>query len=305
MNGVSLSMTSLKTIELKFLLKLLGCESYRGKVVDLSPSSKTSATERDRICQALGAEGLVEYSSEIAQFSIAPPGKTLLSLDTTSLPVTPDELKVLQACKGTMTPGKLGQKVPANERQNLISSLADRGMLKIVKNTMKEVWLSAQGKQFLANEYEPKGNSLAATATMLGNYVNFLRENLSQSGGGHLPVSQPSPQKPLSQPSGQSSSVMPIGSQSKPDADTVLQQIKQLDQLTGSDNYLPIYHLREKLQPPLTREELDSRLYELQRDDRIELSSLHDQGDYSDHQVSAGIPQNHGRSLFFIAVIES
>ncbi|MGB3297749.1 MAG: hypothetical protein WBA76_05725 [Phormidesmis sp.] len=294
-------MTSLKTIELKFLLKLLGCRDYRGKVVDLSPSSKTSAAERDRICQSLGAEGLVEYSSEIAKFSIAPPGKTLLSLDTTSLPVTPDEMKVLQACKGTMTPGKLGKQIPANERQNLIASLADRGMLKIVKNTMKEVWLSAQGKQFLINEYEPKGNSLAATATMLGNYVNFLRENLGQPGEAHLPVGQPSPQKSLSQPG--SDSAMPIGAQSKPDAGTVLQQIKQLDQLTGSDNYLPIYHLREKLQPPLTREELDSCLYALQRDDRIELSSLHDQGNYSDYQVSAGIPQNHGRSLFFISVI--
>ena len=278
---------SLKTAELKFLLKLLGCEGYRGKIADLTPNSKTSASERDRICQSLGSEGLVEYSSEVAKFSIAPPGKTLLSLDTTSLPVTPDELKVLQACNGTMTPSKLGKKVPANERQSLISSLANRGMLKITKNTMKEVWLSAQGKQFLISEYEPKGNSLVATATMLGNYMNFLRENLGGSSEGqHRP-----------------NSAMPVGSQSKPDTKAVLQQIVQLDQLTGSDNYLPIYHLREKLQPLLTREELDSRLYELQRNDQIELSSLHDQGDYSDGQITAGIPQNHGRSLFFISVI--
>ena len=96
---------------------------------------------------------------------------------------------------------------------------------------------------------------------------------------------------------------MPIGSQSKPDADAVLQQIKQLDQLTGSDNYLPIYHLREKLQPPLTREELDSRLYELQRDDCIELSSLHDQGDYSDAQMTAGIRQENQGYLFFVSVV--
>lgn len=206
---------SLKTSELKFLLKLLGCEGYRGKVVDLSPSSKTSVSERDRICQSLGAKGLVEYSSEIAKFSIAPPGKTLLSLDTTSLPVTPDELKVLKACKGTITPGQLGQKVPVSDRQSLISSLAERRMIKIVKTALKEAWLSPQGKQFLLEEYEPTGNSLAATATMIGHYVKFLRQNLGGQAARHLPSSQPRPQPPLSQrgqPGSQPNSSMPIGS---------------------------------------------------------------------------------------------
>ncbi|MGC1305883.1 MAG: hypothetical protein WA885_01550 [Phormidesmis sp.] len=146
-------------------------------------------------------------------------------------------------------------------------------------------------------------NFWTITAAKLGYYVKFLRENLESSPGARLPTGQPQAQRPLTQ-TGQPSGAMPIGSsQTKPDAQAVLQQIKQLDQSTGSDNYLPIYHLREKLQPPLTREELDSCLYELQRSDHIELSSLHDQGDYSDHQVSAGIPQNHGRSLFFISVI--
>ena len=295
---------SLKAIELKFLLKLLGCEGYRGKITGLSPNSSTKAAERDRICEALGSKGLVEYDSEISKFTIAPPGKTLLGLDTTSLPVTPDELTILKACNGSMTPGKLGKKVPASDRQRMIGDLAERGMLKITATVIKEVWLSPQGKQFLTDEYEPKGNSLVATATMLGHYVNFLRQN-SGAAPSHqrLPTHQPEPQRPLSQPGGMPNSVMPIGSRAKPNAQAVLQQIKQLDQLLGTDNYLPIYHLREKLQPLLTREELDDQLYELQRNDQIELSSLHDQGDYSDSQVSAGIPQNHGRSLFFIAVI--
>ena len=145
-------------------------------------------------------------------------------------------------------------------------------------------------------------NFWTITAAKVGYYVKFLRESLEPSPAPKLPTGQPQPQRTLSQP-GQLNSTMPIGSQAKTDAQAVLQQIKQLDQMMGTDNYLPIYHLREKLQPPLTREELDSRLYELQRSDRIELSSLHDQGDYSDHQVSAGIPQNHGRSLFFISII--
>ena len=51
-------MASIKTIELKFLLKLLGCNDYRGKVTDLSPSSKTSAAERDRICEVIRFAGI-------------------------------------------------------------------------------------------------------------------------------------------------------------------------------------------------------------------------------------------------------
>ncbi len=295
-------MVSLKLIELKFLLKLLGCEGARGKIVDLQPNSATSAAARDRICKDLGAKGMVEYDAQVSNFSLAPAGKTLLTLDTTSLPVTPDEMKVLKVCQkeqGATTPGKLIG-IPSEARQKLIRSLSDRGMLKITKETIKEVWLSAQGKQFLLHEFEPSGSSLAATATMLGNYVRFLRDNLGQNPGQTLNLSK---SLPTSQPSMQSPVVMPVGSQSKPDSQAVLTQIQQLDQLVGSDNYLPIYHLREKLQPPLTSAELDERLYALQRDDLIELGSLHDQGIYTDRQMAAGIVQNNGGSLFFITVL--
>lgn len=292
MSWIQRRMSSLKPVELKFLLKLLGCEGYRGKIGELKPNGATSAAERDRICKDLSAKGLVEYDAQVGSFSLAPPGKTLLTLDTTSLPVTPDELKVLKAFHnkgGSMTPGKLSV-IPADSRQDLIRNLSDRGMLKITKEAIKDVWLSAQGKQFLLHEFEPSGSSAAASATMLGNYVRFLRENLGRSGS--LPSSRSSTRSP-----------MPSDSSAKPDARAVLQQIKQLDQQVVSDNYLPIYHLREKLQPPLTREELDERLYSLQRDDLIELSSLHDQGDYSDLQMAASIPQNNGVALFFATVV--
>ncbi len=295
-------MVSLKTIELKFLLKLLGCEGDRGKIVSLQPNSGTSAAERDRICKDLGAKGMVEYDAQVSSFSLAPAGRTLLKLDTTSLPVTPDELKVLKACQketGATTPGKLTG-IPSEARQGLIRSLSDRGMLKITKETLKEVWLSAQGKQFLLHEFEPSGSAPTANATMIGNYVRFLRNHLGQKPGQHLERSE---SLPTSQPSMQSPVTMPVGSQAKPDSQVVLVQIKELDQLVGSDNYLPIYHLREKFQPPLTPAELDERLYALQRDYLIELGSLHEQGTYTDSQMAAGIPQNNGGSLFFITVL--
>ncbi len=170
-------MLSLKTAELKFLLKLLGCEGYRGSITGLSPSSNTPVAERDRICESLAAKGFVEFDREIARFKLAPPGRTLLMLDTTSLPVTPDELKVLKACKGTITPSQLT--VPPTARQPLIETLAQRKMLTITKNTIKEVRLTAQGAKFLREDYEPVGYFPVANATMLGYYVKFLRADPS------------------------------------------------------------------------------------------------------------------------------
>ena len=258
-------MAGLKTIELKFLLKLLGCENYCGKITALKPNSGTSAAERDRICKALSGTGLVDYSSKIDRFSLDRAGKTLLGLDTTSLPVTPDELKVLKVCqreKGYATPGQVSG-ISADSCQDLVTSLAERGMVKVSKDSIQEVWLTPQGKQFLLHEYEPNGSSPAANATMIGHYVKFLRENLGQETSVRLAADLPT-----SQPSRQSPVAMPIGSQAKPDAQAVLQQIKQLDPLFGNKNYLPIYHLRNELQPPLTRAELDSILYELQREEK-------------------------------------
>jgi predicted transcriptional regulator len=169
-------MLSLKAAELKFLLKLLGCEGYHGNITALSGSGKTSARECDRICESLSSKGLVEYDSEVARFRLAQPGKTLLTLDTTSLPITPDELKVLKACKNSMTPSKLS--VPAASRQQLIHGLAKRKMLTITKSTITEVRLTAQGAQFLRDDYEPIGHSPAVSATLLGYYVKFLRATL-------------------------------------------------------------------------------------------------------------------------------
>ncbi len=299
-------MAKIETLELKFLLRLLGVEGYRSKISGITLNKETKAVKRDQTCEALGAKGLVEYDSEIAKFAIASPGTTLLKLDTTSLPVTPDELQILKACKGPMTPGSLGKKVPASDRQRLLANLAERGLIKVSKNTIKEVWLSAQGKQFLLDEYEPKGNSLMATATMLGHYIQFMRENLGPARRGSLPTHQPQPQRPLSQPGslsgGQTNSAMPIGSQTKPDKQAVLHQIQQLDQQLDGENYLPIYYLRSALQPPLNRSELDSILYALQRDGKIDLDSLHDQGKYTQEQVAAGILQDNGGYLFFITV---
>lgn len=147
-------MTSLKTVELKFLLRLLDKENHRSQIADIKPNDKTPITQRDRICKTLAEKGLVNYSSVVSRFTISRFGKVLLSLDTTSLPVTPDELKLLRTCKGSMSPGQLSRKIPVNARQQLIHSLAARKLIKISSVEIKEVWLTELGKNVLCDEYK-------------------------------------------------------------------------------------------------------------------------------------------------------
>ena len=70
----------------------------------------------------------------------------------------------------------------------------------------------------------------------------------------------------------------------------------------NTNNYLPIFYLREKLQPFLSREELDLALYRLQRKNKLELSSIVESSKYTREQLKAGIPQNVGGCLFFLIV---
>ncbi|MEM6404236.1 MAG: transcription factor RcaD, partial [Cyanobacteria bacterium P01_D01_bin.116] len=70
----------------------------------------------------------------------------------------------------------------------------------------------------------------------------------------------------------------------------------------GTKDYLPLFYLREKLQPPLSRDELDQVLFQLQADDKIELSTLQEANAYTPEQIESGIEQNVGGPLFFISV---
>jgi hypothetical protein len=274
---------TLTAVELKFILRLLGAPNYRAPMANLKPNAKTPAPERDRICMSLCSKGLVDYTAEVMQFAIAPAGRTLLNLDTTSLPVTPSELLVLRSCRAQpISPGKIDAKVPRHDRQWLIRGLAERGLVTIKKTQLKEAWLTTQGQRFMRDEYQPAGNTLVATGNQMNHYVQFLRQVLTRS---------------------DLSPAANAGEQSvKPDAQEILSLIQTLDQQWGTDNYLPLFYLRDSLQDRLARSELDDCLYDLQRQDKIELSTLQDVTAYSDTQLAAGIPQDMGGALFFVSV---
>jgi hypothetical protein len=271
----------METNELKFLLKLLAFPDYRTSLAKITPNAKTTAAERERICRKLRDQELVNCSYEVTKLKIAAPGKDLLKLDAAESPLTDQQLKVLRTSeKEKITPGKTG--IPAAERQAIIQGLADRGWIE-VEQKIKEVWLSERGVERLRDEYNPKGTA-TISLDLLNNYLRFLRKSLQV--------------KPVTPATNES----PIDSTSKPSDKEILQTIQKLDQELGTDNYLPIFHLRQKLQPPLSREELDQALYRLQKNDQIELSSLQEATAYTSAQIDAGIPQNVGGALFFISL---
>ncbi|MFB2936302.1 transcription factor RcaD [Aerosakkonemataceae cyanobacterium BLCC-F154] len=270
--------------ELKFLLKLLGCQNYRSP---LAAASWKSFKGKDKICRVLGDRELIDYSREIASVKILPPGRALLKMDASQLPIGEIELKVLEKISKTSGKVKLSEitLVKAAEREEILQNLAKRGLVEVETQLQKkkaEVWLTQRGQEYLRDEFTAKGTHPIISLDLLTNYLRFLRKSRLVETDKVATTDKVETQ--LS------------------DAD-ILQVIQQLDQELGTENYLPIFHLRQKLQPPLIREELDRVLYRLQRDDQIELSSLVDTMPYTSEQIDSGIPQGIGGVLFFISVI--
>lgn len=82
-----------------------------------------------------------------------------------------------------------------------------------------------------------------------------------------------------------------------------LEKIKTLDAQLQTGNYLPIYELR-KAMPDVSRSTLDETLYALERENKIELSSLVEGSRYTREQYDLGIKQRTGAPLFFVKVID-
>jgi hypothetical protein len=247
----------------------------------------------------LSDRGLVDFSREIATVKILPTGRALLKTDKDQWLLTPDELKVLETIgkdSGKIAPSKIGVKsIKSEERDAILQRFHERGLIEVetkIKRQKAEVWLTERGQEYLREEFIPKkGANPVISLDLLANYLRFLRKSM------HEQMKETSTQvQPQTAPA---SNAAP---KSKPSDEEILQIIQDLDREMGTENYLPIFHLRQKLQPPLSRDELDQVLYRLQGNDTIELSSLQEASTYTPEQIDAGIPQDIGGSLFFIAV---
>jgi len=276
----------MEAIELKFMLKLLEFTGYRASISKIRLNKSTKVSQRDSICKKLRDRQLVGYVEEVAKLTIAPPGKGLLELDRAELPVTAVELKALKACtKGIINPSDTG--IKAAEGQAVLQSLVERGFIEAVKTKITEVWLTERGREFLLSEFE--SNSTATISLkILSDYLRFMRQSVQK--------------QETRSPGATDFSGTVSAPAIAPSDEEILQLIRDLDRQLRTDNYLPIFHLREKLQPPLSREELDRALYRLERNNLIELSALQEVIAYTPEQIDAGIPQNIGGRLFFIIV---
>ncbi|MBO3458251.1 transcription factor RcaD [Aetokthonos hydrillicola Thurmond2011] len=280
--------------ELKFILRLLGCTNYRSP---LSASIFSSfKTNKNKICRSLGDRGLVDFSREIAGVKITPAGKTLLKMKPTELPIPDQEVKVLEAiakASGKVAPSKITvSSLKAAERDIILESLKERGLIEVetaIKKQKAEVWITQQGQDYLRDDYVGKGNNPVLSLDLLTNYLRFLRKP------SHVKADEISVQEHVS--------TTPLTSSvNKPTDDEIFQIIRELDRELATKNYLPIFHVRQKLQPPLLRDELDQAFYSLQRSKKIGLSTLAEPRNYTPEQVHAGIPQLAGGCLFFITV---
>ena len=281
----------METKELKFILKLLGCPNYR---TGLSSSIFDSfKSEKNKICRDLGELEYVDYSREIATVKILPPGQALLKLDSAQLPIDDKELKVLEKIgksSGKIAPSETKvSSLKSDERDAILKTLSERGLIAAeikMKRVKAEVWLTERGIEVLRDEYNPEGKA-NIDFNLLGNYVRFLRKNLRFKSE---QVSTPDHVESYSDINGNISD------------EEILETIKKLDRELGTENYLPIFHLRQKLQPPLLRDDLDQALYRLQKSDKIDFSTLQEVSAYTPEQIDAGIPQNIGGQLFFLIV---
>jgi len=276
------------TNQLKFLLKLLGCANYR---TGLSSSTfNVFKGEKNKICRDLGELEYVDYSREVATVKILPAGQALLKLDSTQLPIDNKELKVLEKISkssGKIAPSEIKVSgLKSDEREAILTALSERGLIAIeikMKGLKADVWLTERGIEVLRDEYVPnKGNKPVISLDLLGNYVQFLRKNLRVKS--------------------EQISTLVSDMNSNISDEEILETIKKLDQELGTENYLPIFHLRQKLQPPLLRDDLDQALYRLQKSDKIDFSTLQEVSAYTPEQIDAGIPQNIGGQLFFLIV---
>jgi hypothetical protein len=170
------------------------------------------------------------------------------------------------------------------ERDAILQRFHERGLIEAetkIKRQKPEVWLTERGQEYLRDEYNPKGTA-TISLDLLNNYLRFLRKSQRVQPDGVSPVL--------------------AVTMSQPSDEEILQIIQNLDQELNTGNYLPIFYLRQKLEPPLSREDLEEALYRLEGNDQIELSALVEASRYSKEQINAGIKQRTGSPLFFIKV---
>ncbi len=249
--------------ELNFLLKLQACRNYRAY---LSYSGFKYFRAKAKICQQLEQDGLVDFSREIVAVRLSAAGQALLALSQIGdeVPVADLELRLLKRIAAA-------KKISLGQLRSSSLSAVQRDAL--LQSCLNRGLIEAETRlkrQQAEVWLTPQGQ--ACLADLLHQFQAFRQQ----------------PDKPRF---------------TKPTDSEVLEAIRHLNHEQGDQNYLPLFYLRQKLQPLLSREELDEVLYRLEQNDQIELRAVVHTESYSAEQLSAAIQTRTGSRLFFIKVI--
>ncbi|MEO0684748.1 MAG: transcription factor RcaD, partial [Cyanobacteria bacterium J06649_11] len=208
-------------------------------------------------------------------------------------------LKKVSKVSSKIAPSKIKSSLKAAEKEEILRSLGSRGLIETeikLKKKKAEVWLTERGIEFLRDDFNPKkGTNPTISLDLLNNYLRFLRKSLRSKSEEQIETMETVVSAPSYNESIDETSI-------SFDSEEILQIIQNLDKELGTKDYLPIFYLREKLQPSLSRDTVDKILFKLQADDKIELSTLQEASAYTPEQIESGIEQNVGGPLFFISV---
>jgi DNA-binding PadR family transcriptional regulator len=318
--------------ELRFLL-LLNPQGQKIKLAD-KRLAVFNANEKEALCRQFSGDGLIEFSRDIAD-TLTPAGQALLTLIAQKQQqFSENEAKVLEklaATPGNLAPSKITVK-PTAERDAILAQFLEQGYISVEMKTVKKkstiatVEITDAGRELVNFPLsEEELQVLRNLAVLSGHPVSirtsskkivakkqdiirdsFVQKGFIQKGKKVKPADvevwlTENGQTCLNQLADQFQQMRkPV---EKPDAKAVLAMIKDLDRELHTNNYLPIFDLRKKLQPPLSRTELDQLLVQLEQADQIELGTLLHSKDYTPEQLAAGIEQQEGKPLFFIQVL--
>ncbi|NCO74083.1 MAG: hypothetical protein GW795_02730 [Cyanobacteria bacterium] len=284
--------------EFKILLKLLDKTDYRGKIGEIKPNDKTKVSVVRNLCEQLFNRGYIDVEEKILQIKINNNGKTLLKNKALLDKENNLELIILNSClKTSIKPSDIKLN-PASKRDQLIADLVKKELIEIKEKQIIFISLTSNGKLFLAQEFLCKGlGNINLSKKLLNNYLTFIR-NCYTNKDTLLFKSD----NFLESPDIITSELEEIKEKNKPSIEEVLETIIQLDLEFNTDNYLPIFYVRNKYQSILNRQELDTILYSLQKQNKLSMSRLVDGSQYNSEEYNAGIPQKIGGPIFYLIV---
>lgn len=150
MSATQTTSLALTPLELAILGQLVAMGGTCDALTALPVEKKSSVRQRVKTCQQLQARGWLNYDYEIAQFGLTLAGKTLLKLDLSVWPVTPDELLILRSCLGgRIHPGQIHRRVSVGDRSRLVERLAAQGLVVVYERAVVNLHLTPEGSRYL------------------------------------------------------------------------------------------------------------------------------------------------------------